>query len=88
MREKKGPSSVSVVDDLISMSEVAAILRVSKAQSYRLAAKNVFPTVRWEGSVRVSRAKLTTWIAQHSLDGHIRPDALVVGRGGNSRNAA
>jgi excisionase family DNA binding protein len=56
-------------EELLRMRDVAAILRCSVAQTYRLANAGDIPTFRCRGMVRVPRAPLMAWIAGKSTSG-------------------
>jgi excisionase family DNA binding protein len=66
---KKEPASVAVTDELLRMRDVAAILRCSVAQTYRLANAGDIPMFRCRGMVRVPRAQLMAFIAKNSSGG-------------------
>jgi hypothetical protein len=66
---KKEPASVAVTDDLLRMRDVAAILRCSVAQAYRLVNAGDIPSFRIRGMVRTPRAKLMALIAKNSTGG-------------------
>ena len=51
---------------ILTVEEVAAFLRISRAKAYSLAASGDLPTVRVGRSVRVRRDALERWLDDHS----------------------
>lgn len=49
-------------EELLTIAEVARVLKVSKALAYRMAADGTLPVVRFGASVRVPRFRLQRWI--------------------------
>jgi excisionase family DNA binding protein len=64
LQERSAPD-----DELLRMREVAAILRCSVAQSYRLVNAGDIPAFRVRGMVRTPRAQLMAFIAKNSSGG-------------------
>lgn len=57
---------VKVEPMLLTMEEVARVLRVSRGKAYSMAARDELPTVRLGRSVRVRRDKLDAWLDERS----------------------
>jgi len=57
-------------DRLLRAADVQAQLGMSRAKVYRLMQRNILPTVRIGGSVRVPRKALFRWIAENTQPGH------------------
>ena len=57
--------AVQEVAPLLTVGDVAAILRLSKVKVYDLINKNGLPTVKISGARRIQPAKLQRWIEQH-----------------------
>lgn len=55
--------------NLLRVTEVAKILKISTAQAYALAALGTIPSVRFGRSVRVPEAELMAWIKAHTQGG-------------------
>ena len=51
---------------LMTVDEVAAYLRISRAKAYQLAADGTLPVVRLGRSVRVRRDRLDGWLDSQS----------------------
>ena len=64
------PSYEPLPSLLLTVPEVAAQLRLSRAKVYTLIRRKVLPVVRLDKSVRVSAASLQQWI-QRLEDGDI-----------------
>jgi excisionase family DNA binding protein len=55
---------VQDVAPLLTVGDVAAILRLSRVKVYDLINKNGLPTVKISGARRIQPAKLQSWIEQ------------------------
>jgi len=55
--------------DILTISEVAAYLKVAQRTVYRLAAAKKIPAFKVGGVWRFSRAEIEDWIKQQSMDG-------------------
>jgi excisionase family DNA binding protein len=66
LRKGLTAGDMTSLDDMLRMKEVAAILRCSLPQSYRLASAGVIPVFRLRGMIRVPRAQLMAFIAQNT----------------------
>ena len=53
-------------DSLLCAADIQERLRISRAKAYRLMQRNVLPTVRIDGSIRVPQRALAVWIKQHT----------------------
>lgn len=56
------------VAPLLTVGDVAAILRLSRVKVYELINKNGLPTVKISGARRIQPAKLQRWIEQHQQE--------------------
>lgn len=56
-------------ETLLTVSETADLLKVSKALAYRMTADGTLPVVRFGHSVRVPRARLLRWIEDRTRGG-------------------
>jgi excisionase family DNA binding protein len=68
------PSRLPQMDDppedrLLRAADVQAQLGMSRAKVYRLMQRNILPTIRIGGSVRVPRKALFRWIAENTQSG-------------------
>jgi excisionase family DNA binding protein len=70
-RKQKAPANeVPVSPILLTIEQVAAALQVSRNQVYRHIKHNGLPTVKIDnGFMKVSRASLERWIAEHEQAG-------------------
>lgn len=59
-------ADVESFDRLMKADEVAKVLGVSKSRAYGLMASGMFPVVRINTAVRVSRVQLERWIREQS----------------------
>ena len=59
------PASVSQIQKLLKVEEVADILGVSRVKVYLLL-RNGLPSVKIDGARRFQPAKVQAWIEQHS----------------------
>ena len=59
-------------DRLLKASEVQSQLGLSRAKVYQLMQRNILPTVRIGGSVRVPLKALKRWIAENTNPGSSR----------------
>jgi excisionase family DNA binding protein len=55
-------------DEIFTLDEVAAYLKVGKRTVYRLAAAKKLPAFKVGGTWRFSRADIDTWIKQQSME--------------------
>jgi len=65
--ERKGGTTVAE-SPLMTLPEVAQLLRVNKDTAYRLAAQGAIPAVKLGKSVRVPRAALLAFIEQKAKE--------------------
>ncbi len=56
-------------EDICTLDEVAAYLKVGKRTVYRLAAAKKIPAFKVGGTWRFSRADIDSWIKQQSMEG-------------------
>ena len=56
-------------ESLLRAAEVQVRLGLSRAKVYRLMQKNILPTVRIGGSIRVPRRALARWIEENTHPG-------------------
>ena len=54
--------------EILTMSEVQDLLRVSKNTAYELAHRKGFPVVRFGRTIRVPRKALEAWLAKQASD--------------------
>jgi excisionase family DNA binding protein len=54
--------------DILTITEVAAYLKVAERTLYRLAAAKKIPAFKVGGTWRFSRADIDSWIKQQSMD--------------------
>ena len=54
--------------DILTITEVAAYLKVAERTLYRLAAAKKVPAFKVGGTWRFSRAEIDSWIKQQSMD--------------------
>lgn len=54
--------------EILTMSEVQGLLRVSKNTAYELAHRKGFPVVRFGRTIRVPRKALEEWLAKQVGD--------------------
>jgi len=57
-RPKKPPQGIREPDELLRLSEVAKLLRISRATAYRLCSSGQLRHVRIVNSIRIARADL------------------------------
>ncbi len=69
-------------DDIFTLDEVAAYLKVGKRTVYRLAAARKIPAFKVGGTWRFARADIDSWIKQQSAvdQGGDHPDSAKGGR--------
>lgn len=68
--------------DLLTAREVAAMLRSSKDESYRLAARGLLATVRWNRRVYFTRESVGLFLTRHTTPARrnfLRPNRLSTG---------
>lgn len=58
------------IDDIFTLEEVAAYLKVGKRTVYRLAAAKKLPAFKVGGTWRFSRADIDSWIRHQSKQAH------------------
>lgn len=63
--------STEVMERLLRATEVSAILRLSRAKVYELAAAGELPTVRIGTAVRFPEAALRRWISERTSGGAV-----------------
>jgi excisionase family DNA binding protein len=68
-----GEKSKAPLDDLLTVPEVAARLKVPSAYVYELARRGEIPTVRIGKYVRVPHVALQEWVAQGLIPQPLRP---------------
>jgi excisionase family DNA binding protein len=68
-----GETSKVPADDLLTVPEVAARLKVPSAYVYELARRGEIPTVRIGKYVRVPHVALQEWVAQGLIPQPLRP---------------
>ena len=56
-------------DEIFTLDDVAAYLKVGKRTVYRLAAAKKIPAFKVGGTWRFSRADIDRWIKQQSMEG-------------------
>ena len=61
----EGNQSV-VMQNLLTVGDVASILRLSRVKVYELMKRDGLPTLKIKGARRIQPGKLKTWIEQHS----------------------
>lgn len=54
---------------LLTIPEVAAVLRISRGRAYELAASGELPVIKVGARLRVDRESLATWIAERERGG-------------------
>ena len=52
--------------EMLRVSEVAALLKLSRSKTYSLIKSGTIPSIAFGRAVRVSRLRLVEWIAAHS----------------------
>jgi excisionase family DNA binding protein len=55
-----------VMQNLLTVADVASILRLSRVKVYELIKRDGLPTLKINGARRIQPGKLKTWIEQHS----------------------
>ena len=55
-----------VMQNLLTVAEVASILRLSRVKVYELIKRGGLPSFKINGARRIQPGKLKTWIEQHS----------------------
>ena len=55
-----------VMQNLLTVGDVASILRLSRVKVYELIKRDGLPTLKINGARRIQPGKLKTWIEQHS----------------------
>jgi len=61
----EGDQSVAM-QNLLTVAEVASILRLSRVKVYELIKRGGLPSLKINGARRIQPGKLKTWIEQHS----------------------
>lgn len=63
--------SLEDLPPILTVSEVAAYLRIGRTMAYELARHKNFPAIRVGRSVRVPRDRFLEWVQRHTQDGEI-----------------
>ena len=55
-----------VMQNLLTVGDVASILRLSRVKVYELMKRDGLPTLKINGARRIQPGRLKTWLEQHS----------------------
>jgi excisionase family DNA binding protein len=55
-----------VIQTLLTVADVASILRLSRVKVYELMKRDGLPTLKIKGARRIQPGKFKTWLEQHS----------------------
>ena len=58
------------MDEILTISEVAKILKMSKSQVYLLIQRRQLPHIKLQRNVRVRMSDLERWLQKHIVDGN------------------
>lgn len=56
----------AAIQNLLTVADVASILRLSRVKVYELIKRDGLPTLKINGARSIQPGKLKTWIEQHS----------------------
>jgi excisionase family DNA binding protein len=66
MAEGDQPDQPVVMQKLLTVTDVASILGLSRVKVYELIKRDGLPTLKIDGARRIQPGKLKAWIEQHS----------------------
>ena len=58
------------MDEILTISEVAKILKMSKSKVYLLIQRRQLPHIKLQRNVRVRMSDLERWLQKHIVDGN------------------